>query len=185
MIPTASGMGAGERNPHQVANLVRVLIGDATASREAATPVDVVELASNLDDCTGEILAAALQRLLAEGALDAWVVPATMKKGRPGFVLHALCAPHDADRLSGLILRDTPTLGVRAHPCHRRVLDRWVESVETPYGTVRVKVGGEQGHALHAAPEFDDVIAHAGRAGVPPQEVYRAAIAAWSAQKAG
>jgi uncharacterized protein (TIGR00299 family) protein len=175
MTPLAVGYGAGKRNPPQVANLVRAVVGEV---HDAAAD-EVVELACNLDDTTGELIAPLLQRLLDAGALDAWATPVLMKKGRPGLVLSALARPEDADRIGEIVLRHSSTLGVRRHRAGRQVLDRWSDVVETPYGSVRVKVGGRDGHAWHASPEFEDVAARAQEAGVPLQEVWRAALAAW------
>lgn len=176
MVVRAVGYGAGRRDPPQVANLVRVVVGDAA---EGVAGDTVVELACNLDDVTGQIAAPLIDTLLADGALDAWIVPAHMKKGRPGLILHALARPADADRLAERILRDSPTLGVRRDLRTRAILDRWWVDVATPYGAVRVKVGGRDGVAWHAAPEYDDVAARAVAAGVPIREVWEAAIAAW------
>ena len=139
----------------------------------------VVELACNLDDQPGQHLPPLLDRLLADGALDAWATPVHMKKGRPGLVVSVLCRPEDADRLSDVLLRHSTTLGVRRTPHERKVLDRWVDTVYTAYGEVRVKVGGRAGTAWHAAPEYEDVAARAAEKGVPVHEDHAAALAAW------
>ena len=174
-VPRAVGHGAGKRNPEFVANLVRVAVvetGDAVRS-------EAVELVCNLDDATGEMVSAATAEALSHGAFDAWVVPVVMKKGRAGLVVHVLCAPGDEARLTERLLRGTPTLGVRRYDVLRTVLDRWFVEVTTPWGTVRVKVGGRDGEAFHAAPEFDDVARVAERSGVPTLAVWSAAMAAW------
>jgi uncharacterized protein (TIGR00299 family) protein len=175
MTPRAIGVGAGKKDPPEVANLVRVVIGDV----DRAVADDVIELACNLDDATGALLAPVVAGLLDAGALDAWVAPVTMKKGRPGFVLHALARPADADRLGDYVLKHTTSLGVRRTPHSRQLLDRWWVEVATAWGAVRVKVGGRDGVAWHAEPELDDVVARAAEAGVPVAAVHRAAIAGW------
>lgn len=174
MVPERIGHGAGTRDPEGVANLVRVVLGRGEGGAD-----QVVELACNLDDLPGELVPPLVERLLDEGALDAWAVPIHMKKGRPGLLLQALARPGDADRLSDLLLRHSSTLGVRRRPWDRKVLDRWVQTVPTAYGPIRIKVGGRAGEAWHAAPEFEDVAERARAAGVPLQEVYAAALAAW------
>ena len=176
MTIRAVGHGAGTRDPAAFANLVRVVVGDVVAAEVG----DVVELACNLDDMPGQHVAAALERLLAEGALDAWAVPATMKKGRPAVIVHALAKPSDAERLSDVLLRHTTTLGVRRSTHARAVLDRWVDTVDTAYGPIRMKVGGRSGVAWHAHPEWDDVAAAAARADAPVAAVHGAAVAAWA-----
>ncbi len=176
MTIRAVGHGAGTRDPSAFANLVRVVVGDVAVSEAG----DVVELACNLDDMPGQHVAAAMEHLLADGALDVWAVPATMKKGRPAVVLQALAKPSDAERLSDVMLRHTTTLGVRRWTHTRSVLDRWHETVETVYGPIRVKVGGRAGVAWHVHPEWDDVAAAAARADVPVAAVHAAALAAWT-----
>jgi uncharacterized protein (TIGR00299 family) protein len=177
MTVRATGHGAGRRDPPQVANLVRVVIGDSAQPPRSDT---VVELACNIDDGTGELVAPLVQDLLDAGALDAWITPVLMKKGRPGFLLQALALPETADALGELLLRRSTTLGVRRHRSTRQILDRWFETTSTPYGPVRMKVGGRDGVSWHAAPEFEDVAARAREAGVPAMEVHRAALGSWS-----
>jgi hypothetical protein len=106
-----------------------------------------------------------------------------MKKGRPGTMLSVLCRPEDAPNLAGLILRETPTLGVRYHRESRFKAGRETRQVETPWGTVRVKLKllGEQ--VISASPEYEDCAALARRAGVPLAEVMEAARAAPSQVK--
>jgi uncharacterized protein (TIGR00299 family) protein len=169
------GHGAGRRDPPEVANFVRALILDG--AEESAD--DIVEIACNLDDQPAVTLAAVPDLLFAAGALDVWFAPVQMKKGRPGMVLHALAHPAQADRLADLVLRHTTTLGVRKAAWTRRVLDRWFEAVETPWGPVRVKVGGRGGDPWHATPETDDVLEISRRTGIAAGEVARVAMAAW------
>jgi len=90
--------------------------------------------------------------LLAVGALDAWVTPAVMKKGRPGNLLRVVCRPEHSEALTQVIFSETSTLGVRIHPAERRVQSRSFEEVETPYGKVRIKISSEGSYA----PEYED-----------------------------
>jgi uncharacterized protein (TIGR00299 family) protein len=179
MTPEHIGHGAGTRDSEHVPNMVRVVVGHASAQPALEA---VVELACNVDDLSGELVPPLLSRLLEEGALDAWATPVHMKKGRPGLVLRALVRPADADRMGELLLRHSSTLGVRHHLSRRRILERWVDQVHTPYGPVRIKVGGRQGVAWRGAPEFEDVAERARSAGVSLQDVYTAALAAWRNQ---
>jgi uncharacterized protein (TIGR00299 family) protein len=176
MTPERIGHGAGSRDHHLVANMVRAVVGRAP---ETPTLEEVAELACNVDDLSGELVPPLLTRLLEAGALDVWAIPVHMKKGRPGLVLQALVRPPDVERMSDLLLRHSSTLGVRHRLCRRRILERWVDTVDTPFGPVRVKVGGTGGVAWHAAPEFEDVAACAHTADVSLQDVYSAALAAW------
>ncbi len=175
------GHGAGRRDPREVANLLRVVVLDA----EDDSTGDVVELACNLDDQPSVTLADVPDRLLAAGALDVWFVPVQMKKGRPGVILHALVRPGEADRLADLMLRHTSSIGVRKSPWTRRLLDRHLENVETPWGPVRIKVAGREGDPWHATPETDDVLEISRRTGISAIEVARVALAAWQPTGAG
>ncbi len=173
----ASGTGAGTRDDTPAANVVRVFVGNPS---QDAVVDSVVELTANLDDCTGELLGATLELLLARGALDAWVTPATMKKSRPGWVLSVLAHPADATAMEELILTETPTLGIRRHLATRVMLERRQETVETPYGPIRVKIAGRGNVETTVKPEFDDCQAAATNHHVSIRQVQLAARAAYA-----
>lgn len=135
------GYGVGTRDMADRPNVLRATLGQPTAAVETGTYV----LETNLDDCTPQLLATLVETLLARGALDAWVVPATMKKGRPGHLLGALVEGDKQKALVELVLRESTTLGVRSHRVERTVLDRHQVSVQTPHGPVRMKVGTWKG----------------------------------------
>jgi hypothetical protein len=149
----AIGCGAGTYDSDEVPNVLRVMLGAEDAGGQADS---VVELTANLDDCSGEILGATIDRLLEAGALDAWATPAVMKKSRPAYVLSVLCATADVERTEEILFSETPTFGVRRRTCARRKLDRHVATVETPYGPIRVKMGLRYGRAMTASPELED-----------------------------
>jgi uncharacterized protein (TIGR00299 family) protein len=175
-VPRAVGHGAGTRDAGRLPNVLRLVLGDADGQAGAA---DAVLLETNLDDATGQTVARALERSLAAGALDAWTVAATMKKGRPGLVLSVLARPDDVARLEALLFEETPTLGVRRTVVARTVLAREHVSVTTPWGAVRMKVRtGPAGRA--ATPEHDDCLRLAEAHGVPLRDVLAAAERAWS-----
>jgi len=180
MAVSAVGYGFGARQVPPL-NAVRLWLG------ELAEPVlqdEAVLLETNLDNATGEALGYVLGRLLEAGALDAWCTPIYMKKNRPGVLLSALAAPAQAHELALLILRETPTLGVRRQLVQRSIAGRSVATVETPWGAVRVKVKLLGGEEVTAAPEYDDCARLAREAGVPWQGVHAAAQWAWSARGA-
>ena len=101
-----------------------------------------------------------------------------MKKGRPAYLVEALAHPEDSAAVEQTLLRHSSTFGLRKTTAVRQVLARWHVSVETPYGTIRVKVGAHGSEVLHTAPEFEDVAAAARSAGVPHQVVHQAALRA-------
>ena len=101
-----------------------------------------------------------------------------MKKQRPGTLVTVLCRPSDRDPLLDLIFRESTTFGVREYATQRTMLDRRVDTVDTPYGRVRVKVGTWRGEEVTRAPEMDDCIALAERHGIAAREVYTSAVRA-------
>jgi pyridinium-3,5-bisthiocarboxylic acid mononucleotide nickel chelatase len=176
MVVERVGYGVGTRQMEDRPNVLRATLGKATPGLETGTYV----LETNLDDCSPQLLGGLLEALLAKGALDAWVVPATMKKGRPGHLLGALVEGDKKEALLELILRESTTLGVRSHRVERTVLERHQVTVQTAHGPVRIKVGMRAGETLNAAPEYEDVRARAEAAGVPVKVVWAEALAAWS-----
>jgi len=179
MTVQAVGYGFGTKE-FDFPNGLRVWLGETLPVSPLPEEDCVVRLSCNLDDATGETLAYALEQLLAAGALDAWFAPIQMKKGRPGTMLSVLCCPEDAPNLANLILRETPTLGVRYHTESRFKAGREMRQVDTPWGTVRVKLKLLGKEIVSASPEYEDCAALARGAGVPLAEVTEAARAAAS-----
>ena len=151
----AIGYGMGKKD-FEAANCVRAMLGESGSAGDTVT-----ELSCNVDDMTGEAVGFALEELLAAGALEAFTVPVGMKKSRPGVMLCVLCREQDSERIAGLMLRHTTSIGVRAHSCRRYVLTRRIETVQTPYGEVRCKRSEGYG-ASRVKYEYDD-LAHIAR----------------------
>ena len=149
------GYGLGTRDLPDRPNVLRVFLGHLSMISKN-TSGTVIEIRTHLDDITGEHLAHAIDRLMAEGALDAAVSPLVMKKGRPGHLLTVLAFPADAEKLASLVLRETTAFGLRMERVERRTLRREEKTVQTPHGPVRVKLGylGDQLVQIH--PEDDD-----------------------------
>jgi uncharacterized protein (DUF111 family) len=139
----------------------------------------VAVLETAVDDDNPQFMAAALQRLLALGALDAMLAPVTMKKGRSGLWLVVVCEPADARRLAEAVLRDTSTLGVRVREERRIELQRRILEVETRFGTVRVKAAVLPEGTERVMPEFESVLEVATRSGASLQAVSAAAVQAF------
>lgn len=149
------------------ANAVAVWIGDGTVAEDV---VDVLE--TNLDDVAPNDLAALTERLLEGGALDVTVTPVVMKKGRPGHVLTVLCPPELTGELTRLVLRHSPTLGLRVNRTPRVIAEREIIEIDSPLGRARVKVK-RAGGRVEVAAEHDDVRLLAGKADAPLGEVRR------------
>jgi len=175
---SAIGYGAGAREGAKLPNLLRVLVGRVSGGGEVD---EITVLETNLDDASPELVAHGMERALAAGALDAYAVPIHMKKSRSGLVLTVLCRPEQAPAMERLLFTETPTFGVRRHTVVRAKMRRRYETVITPYGDVRVKVGEREG-VVTASPEYEDCKAVAIRHGVALREVVAAANAAWSAR---
>lgn len=161
--PTRIGYGAGHRNPAHPNVLRTVLFDHATDAPaghdndQTSTREQITVLSCQVDDATGEQLGHALTLLMDAGALDVFHTPVTMKKSRPGVLVTVLARMEDADRLEGLLLIHTPTFGVRRQTCQRRILERHIETLTTPLGEVRIKVGLLEGTVLRQTPEYEDV----------------------------
>ena len=178
MTITSVGYGAGEREA-ALPNLVRAFLGEASpAPRTDAPPAGVCVLEANLDDMRPDLLPHVIERALAQGALDAFALPALGKKGRPAFLLTLLCPPERQAELTRLLFRETTTLGVRHRAASRATAERdWLE-VDLPWGRVRVKRARYEGEFVNLAPEFEDCRRLAESSGVPLKEVMDAALAA-------
>jgi pyridinium-3,5-bisthiocarboxylic acid mononucleotide nickel chelatase len=172
------GVGAGTREVAGRANVTRVLLGDPVVS-SAAPPVGAaLLLEANVDDLDPRLWPGVLQRLLEEGADDAWLVPIAMKKGRPAQILSVLCEPSRADELRTEMLALTSTFGVRQTETAKYALPRaWFE-VEVDGGPVAVKVAYRDGVISQVSPEFDSVAARAAALGRTQHDVLTAAAAA-------
>jgi uncharacterized protein (TIGR00299 family) protein len=171
------GAGAGARDFDTHANVLRVVIGETAEPAWAERRVTVLETA--LDDENPQFAAALLPALLEAGALDAMLVPNVMKKGRPGLWLVALADPERAEAVASRMLAHSSTLGVRLHEERRIELPRRCESVETPFGTIALKVASLPGGGERAMPEFESLREAAERTGRPLREIGEAAMASW------
>ena len=144
------GYGMGKKDFPR-ANCVRALLGE-TADKTDTVP----ELSCNVDDMTAEELGFAMERLFEGGALEVYTIPIGMKKSRPGTLLRVLCREEDKERIIALLFRHTTTIGVRETATRRYVLDRRMETVQTPYGAVRRKA--VSGYGVNRAKyEYDDL----------------------------
>lgn len=189
------GYGAGTRNPKDFPNTLRLSIGEATTQEsssiekpsaptqptESAETDTVTVLETALDDASPQLLAYVAEMALAAGALDVMMTPVLMKKGRPGTLFTLLCRPENSSEFQAMLLRETPTLGLRVRQDRRTCLQRTQVPVTTRFGTIRVKVGTVAGEERNAAPEFEDCRTAALQHEVPLKQVQEAALAAYRA----
>ena len=170
MVTKAVGVGIGTKQFEQ-ANCVRAFLGETAEGGNG----EILELVCNIDDMTPEALAFACSRLLEQGALDVYVTPGTMKKGRPGHVLTVLCAPEQENALARKILAETTTNGLRVRRCGKYFLAPGTGMVQTQWGQVKLKLARGYG-ITHVKPEFEDAAELARKHGVPYQAVLQEAL---------
>ena len=163
---SAIGYGMGKKD-FRVANCVRAIWG------ETEEKVDTVILLScNVDDMTAEEMGYAISHLMDNGAREAFCIPVTMKKSRPGMLLQVVTTQQEKEKMVSLIFKDTTTIGIREQELGRYVLDRRMEMVETPYGPVRRKISF--GYGVEKAKwEYDDLAMIAEREGKTLSEIRR------------
>jgi pyridinium-3,5-bisthiocarboxylic acid mononucleotide nickel chelatase len=169
------GYGAGDRVLADRPNLLRVVLAEPVVAPETD---EVVVLETTIDDLSPQIYEHVIERLLAAGARDVFLVPVVMKKSRPATMLRVLATPPDRDRLAAIVFAETSTIGLRHTTWRRLVLPREERTVDTPWGRVRVKVARAPDGTANAAPEFEDCRRLAVERGVPLKVVHLAALQA-------
>ena len=172
-----SGYGAGTRDFMGHANVLRLTIGESRAEYAGGVSSETISvLEANLDDLNPQVFGYVVDRLLAEGALDAFALPVQMKKNRPGMLLTVLSKPEDAARLTQIIFTETSTLGVRLREERRQALARKWITVGTRWGDVRLKVASMNGTVTNYAPEYEDCRKIAAQHHVPLKSVMQEAL---------
>jgi pyridinium-3,5-bisthiocarboxylic acid mononucleotide nickel chelatase len=171
---TKIATGAGQRNTRWP-NVARLLLGDVARDDRAKV---LVQLETNIDDMNPQFYPPVLGKLLTAGALDAWIVPVQMKKGRPGAVLSVLAEAELEPVLRDILFRHTTTLGVRVHEVRRHETRREMRQVSTPFGQVAMKLKWIGEDLAGAMPEYEVCRKLAEAKGVPVQQVYEAALRA-------
>jgi len=170
------GYGAGTRDLEKTPNVLRAVLGEASAAASPAEETDVITvIETNIDDMNPQLFGDVMERLLAAGALDVFLTPVQMKKNRPGTMLTVLCESKTVDSLADLVLTHTTSFGVRVHEAQRRKLAREIVKVKTRFGEIEVKIGRLRGRIVSRSPEFESCKQAAGRFTVSVREVYNEA----------
>ena len=173
MTLTAVGYGAGGRDL-PIPNVIRLLLGEINSTNAAVTET-LVTLETNIDDLNPQVYDYLMERLFQNGALDVTLTPVQMKKNRPAVQIWVLCRQSQAAELEAVLFAETSTLGVRRALVERHALERSFQTVETPYGSVQVKIAHLEDGRTRPAPEYEDCKKLAQEMGVPLWEVIRAA----------
>jgi len=150
MRTQAIGYGMGKKD-FEAANCVRAMLGESDSAGD-----EICEMSCNVDDMTGEAIGFAMERLFEAGAVDVYTVPVGTKKSRPGVLIHVMCREADKEAVIRVIFKHTTTIGIRESKLRRYVLDRRIETVDTPYGPVRRKVSSGYGVERRKY-EYDDL----------------------------
>ena len=154
--------------------LIRICIGNSETIADVSDTSDAIQvIETQIDDMNPQYYGYLIDRLLATRALDAFLTPIIMKKGRPAILLTVLAAKAHLQEITALILRETTTIGVRTYPVQRHILPRKILAVDTAYGPIRIKIVRHGDHRRYT-PEYDDCIQAAQNASVPLADVYRA-----------
>lgn len=173
------GYGAGQRDPEGHANVVGLWVGEVRSRWGRGGPgsrrPELMELETNIDDSTGEVLGYVHELLMDLGCLDVWFTPIQMKKNRPAVMLSVLVGRDLVDEAAELILKETSTLGVRRRPVRRYEAEREIVQVDTSFGKVPVKLKKIGGEVVQVAPEYEACRKIARETGLPLAEVMRAA----------
>src|SRR6185369_2042190 len=154
LVPVRTGVGAGGRDPAELPNVVRLVLGEPVGAAATA-----VVLETNVDDLDPRLWPDVLDRLLAAGASDAWLTPILMKKGRPAHTLSVLVAADRVEAVRREVYRHTTSIGLREQPVGKRALDRELVTVDVEGHTVKVKLARLDGELLNLQPEYEHVAA--------------------------
>ncbi|MBI2101929.1 nickel pincer cofactor biosynthesis protein LarC [Candidatus Woesearchaeota archaeon] len=161
------GCGAGTKDLEQP-NVLRVFYGELEAGKNEV--INIIE--ANIDNMNPEIYPYVIEKLMENGALDAYLTNILMKKGRPAVKLSVLCEIKETDKLCSIIFSETATLGVRIFSAEKRKLDREIKTIKTNYGNVRVKISKLNNQIQNVMPEYEDCARIAKKHKIPLKRVY-------------
>ena len=179
MAPTRIGYGAGDADPDDWPNALRVFLSRDSSWRDRARDT-ILQIETNLDDLNPQTYEHVMERLFHAGALDVTLAPVIMKRGRPGVVLTCLTAPDAMHSVLDVLFVETTALGVRVQQVARHILPRRFTMVKVSGGVVRIKVASLNGGRTKAAPEYQDCKRIAERTGRPVKSVLEEAAFAYA-----
>jgi uncharacterized protein (TIGR00299 family) protein len=182
MTMQAIGLGAGDRDMKEQANILRLIVGEANGGM---VNDQVWVLETNLDDISGEIVGHTTAKLFEAGALDVYTTSIQMKKNRPGVLLSVLCPAELVAKCEKIVFRETSTLGIRRWQACRHKLERRPHTVETALGPIEGKLAVLPDGGTSFSPEFEACRRIAAEKNLPLKDVYEAAVRVWEATRAG
>ncbi len=167
------GYGAGNRIVASLPNLLRVVLGEMTGKGSEK----LIMIETNIDDMNPEIYDSVMDSLFKSGALDVYFSSIHMKKNRPATKISVLAENSDREVLSKILLTETSSFGVRFYEVGRMTLDRELQSLKTPYGVIKIKLGSIDDQTVQATPEFEDCKKAARKNKLPVKKVYESVLA--------
>jgi pyridinium-3,5-bisthiocarboxylic acid mononucleotide nickel chelatase len=176
----AIGYGAGDRDPKDTPNVLRIFRGERIAEAAGAR---VVQIECEIDDMNPQLFGPLMDHLADAGALDVFYAAVQMKKNRPGTLVTVIAPPSRREAIAAVLFAHSTTIGVRYQEMQRDTLEREIRTVATPLGAIRFKVATRAGSVLNASPEFDDCARIAAERGMPIKEVQAIATRAWLESK--
>jgi pyridinium-3,5-bisthiocarboxylic acid mononucleotide nickel chelatase len=181
------GYGAGLRDLHGSPNVLRISVGELIETSQTARrdrpQEEVTILETAIDDLSPQVMGYVTERLLAAGALDVFVIPAQMKKNRPGSLLTVICEENTATTMREILFRETSTIGIRTRREERDCLERAMIPVSTQWGMIRVKESRLNRTVTNYAPEYEDCRRIAETSSVPLKQVQQETISSYLAQR--
>lgn len=179
------GLGAGTQEL-PLANILRLWIGQKAT--QAAVPQgqdgsdrveEIILLETQIDDLNPQAIGYTMEALFAAGAVDVFTQAIGMKKSRPGVLLSVVCTAETAESCETVLFRETTTLGIRRSQQQRRILARQIQTLDTPYGPIRLKIAYQQGQIVNVQPEFEDCAQVAKQQDLPWQQIHQLALSIW------
>jgi pyridinium-3,5-bisthiocarboxylic acid mononucleotide nickel chelatase len=175
------GLGAGTRDLPQ-ANILRLWWGDTERDADTTGEVSLEAIAvleTQMDDMSPQVIGYLYDQLFAAGAVDVFTQSIGMKKSRPGILMTVMCPPERITDCELLLFRETTTLGIRRSVQQRAVLSRRLETINTPFGPVRIKVASHSDQIFNIQPEYEDCAQLARQSGKTLQDIQRLAYLSW------
>ena len=162
--------GVGQKDNHDLPNLLRVFIGEYSGKTE--TGHDALKLECNIDDMNPEFFDYVSEKLFTAGASDVYLSNIIMKKGRPGIVLNVICENEFSDSLKEIIFTESTTLGIRTYPFRKDTLSRKFQTISSPYGDITFKLSFYKEREVSCKPEYEECKRIAAATGIPIKEVH-------------
>ncbi|SNS94791.1 hypothetical protein SAMN05446037_102911 [Anaerovirgula multivorans] len=164
---TKVGYGIGHRD-NMIPNVLRVFLGETNHQhKEKAKMIEC-----NIDDMNPELYQYVMNKLLEKGAMDVYLTPITMKKSRPAMKFSVLCSHELADSLTNILFQETTTLGIRSYDVDKAMMGRKIVNIDSPYGSVRIKLALLNGEIVKWKPEYEDCKVIAENHNIPIYQVY-------------